>query len=435
MYQHESGRPSQGGSAHAVDAPLAGASPCREPAVTPADPTSPHAVRAAPAVAPALGPSLGGAAHGPLPALVAVDVTGDDAGPFLQGQLCNDLVALAPGAAQLNGWCSPKGRLLASPTVHRLADGFRLVLPADLVPGFVQRLRMFVLRAAVSVAPRDDLVALALFAPADAAGEGIARAWLDAVGVGSGDDDLAAGTAPRAALGPDGTSALVVHGLRAGPDAASGATSGAASGAAPLRRLLAFVPATSAAASADAVAAAVPGATALSAAAADGAWRLADVRAGLPQVRAATRDAFVPQMVNFGEAGGLSFKKGCYPGQEIVARMQYLGKLKRHMRAFRTAGAPIGARPVPGDALDARGADGAPAAGAAEVVDAVALDDGSVELLAVVRVDAGDVELDVGGAPARPFELPYVPPGAGEARGRVAGAGTGAVADAGGAAS
>ena len=418
MYQHESGRPSQGGSAHAVDAPLAGASPCREPAVTPADPNSPPAVRAAPAVAPALAPSLGGAAHGPLPALVAVDVTGDDAGPFLQGQLCNDLVALAPGAAQLNGWCSPKGRLLASPTVHRLADGFRLVLPADLVPGFVQRLRMFVLRAAVSVAPRDDLVALALFAPADAAGQELARAWLDAVGVGSGDDDLAAGTAPRAALGPDGASALVVHELRAGP------------GTAPLRRLLAFVPA----ASADAVAAAVPGATALSAAGADGAWRLADVRAGVAQVRAATRDAFVPQMVNFGEAGGLSFKKGCYPGQEIVARMQYLGKLKRHMRAFRTAGAPAGAptgaTPVPGDALDARGAgDASAAGGGAEVVDAVGLDDGSVELLAVVRVDAGDVELDVGGAPARPFELPYVPPGAGEARGR---AGAGAVADAGG---
>ena len=379
--------------------------------MTPADPTPPDA-------APAVAPRLGGPAHGRLSALVAVDVTGDEAEPFLQGQLCNDLVALAPGAAQLNGWCSPKGRLLASPTVHRLADGFRLVLPADLVPGFVQRLRMFVLRAAVSVAPRDDLVALALFAPADASGEGIVRAWLDAAGVGLGDDGLAAGTAPRAALGPDGASALVAHELRAGPDTAPGA--------APLRRLLAFVPA----ASVDAVAAAVPGAAALSAAGTDGAWRLADVRAGLPQVRAATRDAFVPQMVNFGEAGGLSFKKGCYPGQEIVARMQYLGKLKRHMRAFRTVGAPGGATPVPGDALDARGADDALAAagaagaagtaGAAEVVDAVALDDGSVELLAVVRVDAGDVELDVGGAPARPFELPYVPPGAGEARGRVA---------------
>ena len=415
---------------HAAPAPLPHAFPRSLPrppaassAVTPADPARPDV-----APAPAVAPPLAGLAHGPLPGLVAVDVTGPDAEPFLQGQLSNDLVALGSDAVQLSGWCSPKGRLLASPIVHRLADGFRLVLPADLVPGFAQRLRMFVLRAAVNVAPRDDLVAFALFVPddgpdgapeagPDAASGDVAGAWLTAAGVGPG--NLATGEPLRAALGADGASALVWHPLRAGRDAGDGAADGTAVRA-PLRRLLAFAPPAAAAAALDRVAAAAPGATTLSAREADGAWRLGDVRAGLPAVRVATRDAFVPQMVNFGEAGGLSFKKGCYPGQEIVARMQYLGKLKRHARAFRAVGVPDGApAPLPGDALDVRAADGTVAAGAAEVVDAVALG-ASIELLVVVRTDAGDVELDVGGARGTAFELPYVPPGAGETRGRVA---------------
>jgi folate-binding protein YgfZ len=61
------------------------------------------------------------------------------------------------------------------------------------------------------------------------------------------------------------------------------------------------------------------------------AWRLAAIHAGVPQVTQATQEQFVPQMINFELVGGVNFKKGCYPGQEIVARSQYLGKLKRRM--------------------------------------------------------------------------------------------------------
>jgi tRNA-modifying protein YgfZ len=73
-------------------------------------------------------------------------------------------------------------------------------------------------------------------------------------------------------------------------------------------------------------------------AAAESLWRLSDIRAGAPWITAATQEAFVAQMANMDLIGGVSFTKGCYPGQEIVARTQYLGKLKRRMyRASMTA--------------------------------------------------------------------------------------------------
>ncbi len=110
-----------------------------------------------------------------------------------------------------------------------------------------------------------------------------------------------------------------------------------------------------------------------------------------------TREAFVPQMVNLHLIDALSFTKGCYPGQEIVARMQYLGKLKRHMRRFRVDGEIV---PLPGTAVHA-GDD----SGAGQVIDAVAGPDG-VELLAVVKTAAA-TGLSVADQSMQAEELPY----------------------------
>lgn len=337
-----------------------------------------------------------GTAGGLVRGLAVVDVTGTDAEAFLQGQFSNDLVALGAGGAQLTGWCSAKGRLLAAPIVHRLADGFRLVLPEELAAPFVQRLRMFVLRAAVTVVRREDLAILALFVRADDAAGAAALAPLGLDPAALTGDGLAA------LAGPQDASLVRWHPLRgAGPDDPAAV------------RLLAIAPAAAASgaldAAGDALSRLMPGE-------ADAAWRLGDVRAGIPSVRAGTREAFVPQMVNFGEAGGLSFRKGCYPGQEIVARMQYLGKLKKHVRRFR-ADAAGDAVPAAGTALDALLADGSRAPDGGEVVDAVRVG-GALELLAVVRIDADGLRLDVGGATADERPLPYEPPGRGEARGR-----------------
>lgn len=128
-------------------------------------------------------------------------------------------------------------------------------------------------------------------------------------------------------------------------------------------------------------------------------WQLADIRAGLPAVLGATTGEFVPQMVNLDLVGGISFTKGCYTGQEIVARMKYLGRVKRRMLRFGTAGGP----PAPGAALYAgRGPAG-------QVVTSAPAETGS-EFLAVVVLDdlPGPFFLDEARTlPALRLDLPY----------------------------
>jgi len=287
-----------------------------------------------------------------------IDVDGDDAEAFLQGQFCNDVAALGAGRAQINGYCTPKGRLLATFVLQRRPDGFRLVLPDAMVAeAFVKRLGMFIMRAAVTLRPRTELAVLGLIG-----GAGSCDGSFDAL------PDL-----PDALLGvTDAGEVSLVHWH---DDPVMGA------------RALGVV-------ARDTVGDLVEG---------DALWRLADIRAGLPSVRVGTMEAFVPQMVNFREIEAVSFKKGCYPGQEIVARMHYLGKQKRHMRRFVATGEVDGALvPVPGDALGE--------AGAGEVVDAVRTRDG-VELLAVVRIGTWGDGLALGeGAPtAFDAALPYAP--------------------------
>jgi len=315
-----------------------------------------------------------------LPSLAVVDASGVDVVTFLQGQLSNDLAGTGASRACMAGYCSPKGRLLALPSVLTLADGgLRLIAPGELIDGLLQRLRMFVMRADVTFTVRDDLVCLGLEARADAAA----------------DASLAHGIA---ALPPQGPAEVLD--VVGGAEGAAGAqmcrwhdVPGDADGAGAARRYLIVVPRES-------VPADLPDG--------DVAWRHGDIAAGIPRITAATREAFVPQMVNLQLVGGLSFRKGCYPGQEIVARMQYLGKLKRHMRRFRiaadvTADAGAATGIGPGTAL-AAGDD----ADAGLVVDAVPTSSG-IELLAVVRIAADPEALAIGGAPLEPLPLPYAP--------------------------
>jgi folate-binding protein YgfZ len=132
-------------------------------------------------------------------------------------------------------------------------------------------------------------------------------------------------------------------------------------------------------------------------------WLLGQVRAGLGQVMPETRELFIPQMLNLQAVGGVSFKKGCYTGQEIVARMQYLGKLKR--RLYRLA-LPGDALPVPGTALFAPSHNSA----IGEVVLAARAQQG-VELLAVLQAEAvegGELHLEtLEGPTLQLLDLPY----------------------------
>jgi len=225
-----------------------------------------------------------------------IAVAGEDAAAFLHNQLTNDVEHLGMAEARLAGYCTPKGRLQATLLMWRDPDAIYLQLPRAIQAPLQKRLTMFVLRSKAKLR--------------DATDEARNAAVL---GLGG----AAAGDALRAHVGalPDTPYAKV--------DGDFGTVIRLADAFHQPRYLW--------------LTAADKGIEALSAwrgtlaLGGNAAWQLAAVHAGVPQIVQATQEQFVPQMVNYELLGGVNFKKGCYPGQEIVARSQYLGKLKRRM--------------------------------------------------------------------------------------------------------
>ena len=232
---------------------------------------------------------------------------GDDAGSFLNGQLTNEALKLDVGQARLAGYCSPKGRLLASFVMWRSApDEILLACSADLLAPTLKRLSMFVMRAKCKLTDASGEIAL----------WGVALPGLV--------HDTAEHTIPATAYA---TSAI------------AGGTAIRLADAAGATRLLWAAP----------VDATPPWAPTSSA----DVWNWLEVQSGVPRIVASTVEAFVPQMVNLELVGGVNFQKGCYPGQEIVARSQYRGTLKRRMvlaegAAAAAAGAEVFAAADPG---------------------------------------------------------------------------------------
>lgn len=224
----------------------------------------------------------------PLTHLAVLDVAGDDAGAFLHNQFTSDITALAPDQARHAGWCTAKGRLLASFIVRRGAAGYRLLLAENLLAFSEKRLRMYVLRAKVTLTAQPECVLL-----------GLAGAQLDealaAAGLRAPGDVLhSLQQGPIEVLRLDAQRVIVICPLAQAADVWLQLTGKARPVGLPV-------------------------------------WRWLDVENALPLVTQATQEAFVPQMLDLEQIGGLSFNKGCYPGQEIVARTQYLGKVKRRL--------------------------------------------------------------------------------------------------------
>ncbi len=271
---------------------------------------------------------------------VVLRVNGADAREFLQGQFSNDVAGLPDPGAQMTTWSNPKGRVLALFQLARVGDDFYLRLSADQAASFQKRLRMYVLRAAVVVEQLDDFACIA--ASGDAAAQALSAL---AGGLPSESDDMLA------------------HGQ---------VMIKRARGAVP--RFEMFGPVAEIISLWDHLAqVCVP------ASRAD--WRLQDIDAGVPAISAATSEAFVLQMLNLQLIDGVSFKKGCFPGQEVVARMQYLGKLKRRM--YR---ASLNSDTLPEPGTDIHRANGGSAVG--KVVTAAFASPGSCHLLAVLTIDA-----------------------------------------------
>ena len=227
----------------------------------------------------------------PLEGSGLIRAVGPEAMSFLQNQLTNDANLLTPAQGQLSGYCSPKGRLLAVFTVLQLgADDFALALPAALLAPTLKRLKMFVLRSKLALSD--------------------ASAELPTLGV--------MGDQVAEALSAQG---FVVPAHDYGTAQHEGVWLLRRPGCVPRFELRA----------APARLAALQQALNLPTAHADD-WALAEVLAGIPQVTTETTDQFVPQTINLDTAGGVSFTKGCYPGQEIVARVHYLGRVKQRLR-------------------------------------------------------------------------------------------------------
>lgn len=304
-----------------------------------------------------------------------VEVTGDDAVAFLHGQLSSDVESLTPGQAQYWSYNSPKGRMLANGALWRPAAGpsrVMLLLAADLADTIRRRLSMFVLRSNVALHDarnRYTLIGLA------GGGEGVTAR--DALGVTvapftavpfNGDATALALPDGRIVVAAPVRNAPIIHAALARHAATVGAET----------------------------------------------WRWFAIAAGVPKITAATSDLFVPQAANWDLLGGVSFQKGCYPGQEIVARMQYLGRLKERLFAFRTDAEDV----APAARLYSAtfGADQA----CGTVVNAAPDPARGSALLAVVQLtaaDADDVRLNApDGPPLARQPLPYAIPAAAEPR-------------------
>lgn len=231
---------------------------------------------------PAVAPTADGAVR--LADWGLIRAEGPDAATFLHSQLTQDVKNLKPGQARLAGFCSAKGRLLASFVLWcESAETLWLACSADLLAPTLKRLNMFVLRAKCTLSDASAERALWGVAGATATAQlGDAALW-------------------STVNGADGT-------LLRLPDVAG------------LPRALLCRPTD----------APVPALPALDA----GTWAWLEVHSGVARVVAATAEQFVPQMVNLELVGGVNFQKGCYPGQEVVARSQYRGTLKRRTVLF-----------------------------------------------------------------------------------------------------
>jgi folate-binding protein YgfZ len=230
----------------------------------------------------------------PLPQFACIEAEGAEARAFLHAQFTNDVQNLPENTAQFSAWCTAKGRMLANFILHpypaAAGEKFRLLLATELVPTILKRLRMYVLRSKVALTDHTNVLGHLGLAGTDT------PAVLGALGLSVPEENM------RLTLMDNNVTLLTL------PDGRYILSAPWPALPELWQQLSARLPPVG-----------VP------------VWQWLDVRAGLPWVGGATTEAFVPQMMDFEKMGGVSFKKGCYPGQEIIARSQYLGQIKRHL--------------------------------------------------------------------------------------------------------
>ncbi len=269
--------------------------------------------------------------------LTSLHLTGNDATKFLHAQFTNDLANLDINSWQYSGYCTPKGRLLAFMTIARLGDNeYLLILPAEVSEKILPRLRMFVMRDKVNIEPQQDNIAVMGII---GAAEGLSTMNLDYV---AEEGKLTQGENYQLLTIANEAGQFLYIGESEFPNASNDRSP----------------------------------------------WTLADIQNGIPVVVLATQETYVPQMVNLDLIGAVNFKKGCYPGQEIVARVHYLGKIKQRMYVVETESKELA---LPGDKIFITEQ---PNKAAGTVVQAAFRDTKQV-LLAVLQTKAVDENLEL----------------------------------------
>ncbi len=288
-----------------------------------------------------------------LPSLNAISVTGADAAEFLAAQLSQAPPSADAVRAPLSAWHDAKGRVQALFRIISRDEGYLLVTHASVVDDVADALRRYVLRAEVTIEVDTDVACVALV--------GDSTSWLAEHGVRLGTERWAVTTEDNVAW------------LRLGP-----ALVHAVSTTDRIEQLSGSLPDTSTEQA-----------------------ELAEIELGIPAVSAELRGQFLPQMLNLDVLGGVAFDKGCYPGQEIIARAQNLGSVKR--RLFRFTRAQDGTIPAVGSTLqDAKKTD------VGTIVRAARSESG-IEILAVIRLEAAKASLTTEDTPDQPLSLASVP--------------------------
>ena len=289
-----------------------------------------------------------------------ISASGEDAASFLQGQLSNDIHQVTPQRAQLSSYSSPKGRAYTSFQIMQRQGVYYLTLSGDVLEAVLKRLRIFVMRSKVSL--EDASESLVHFAYADPEGEQRLQAAL--------------GAYPKQINDVLQTANLTI--IRQPASVPRFEIFGELDDA---RRLWSKLKVHAAAVGAEA-------------------WDYFDIESAIPRITLASMEAWVPQMLNLQLLDGISFKKGCFPGQEVVARLKYLGKNKRQM--YRIAIDSIQLPSVGASILDEKGEE------VGNLLNAVLSPSGDhIEALAVLKIASIAQPLNLNGASIRLLPMPY----------------------------
>ena len=284
-----------------------------------------------------------------------LELSGDDAKTFLQGQVTNDVMQLTGSNGQFAGYCNPKGRLLALFLAFAHQDHLHLQFNRALLEPIAKRLKMYIMRSKVVIKDASDEIIRI----------GVAGKGVEAKLTAFFEQDPQFTNIPQQVHELSNLSNAVI--LRLAGDL-------------PRFEIFTNVEQASALWSAFTSQQSVPVGKSV--------WDYLEINAGIPDVTPATQEAFVPQMINLDALNGINFKKGCYTGQEIVARTHYLGKVKRRTLLGNISIANINSEVTPqiGDALS--GADGAEAG---QLVRVATAPTGGFDVLAEIRLDSKEL--------------------------------------------